>query len=202
MSTKHSNVLWLRPYAEIDRTVPDCGIKAMLPGRLAAVTHPLNKGRKVLLADREWYDPDVCVVVASGIPGYEPGEVVVLQADHGAYYPKMSPDGREVRMIGVIRPWYETIVAKWTEDGLEPTPGYALVERERCGAVQKASLIEVSVKPKRAWNTSGTVLRGEHSGERIVWDPMAGWWTFEGCLPNSQALVRCADNLAPYQRCA
>ena len=80
----------MRPYDEIDLTVPDTGVN-VLPGRLAALTHPLNTGRSIVLCDREYFDPDVCLVVSSGIRGFVPGEVVVLAPDHGAYYPKISP---------------------------------------------------------------------------------------------------------------
>lgn len=103
----------------------------MLPGRLAALTHPLNFGRSIVLPDREWYDPDCCVVVSSGITGFSLGDVVVLAPDHGAYYPSMSPDGREMRMVGVVKPWWESVLGKLTADGFAPAPGWMLVEREQ-----------------------------------------------------------------------
>ena len=74
MSTSLTNALWMRPYDEIDTSVPDLGVD-VLPGRLAALSHPLNKGREILYADRETRDPDVCTVTSSGIRWFGPGGV-------------------------------------------------------------------------------------------------------------------------------
>ena len=84
----------------------------------------------MLLPDREWYDPDVATAVSSGVVGVEPGDVVVLAPDHGAYYSGLSPDGRECRMVGVVKPWWESVVAKLTPEGIAPAPGWMLVERQ------------------------------------------------------------------------
>ncbi|MCH8980113.1 MAG: hypothetical protein IH945_12855 [Armatimonadetes bacterium] len=129
MSTAHDDTLQLRPYDEIDATAPECGVRA-LPGRIAALTHPLNKGREVILPDRELYDPDVCTVVGSGVEGFGRGDVVILAPDHGAFYPGLSPDGRELRIVGVVKPWWESVLAKFSAEGVAPGPGWMLVERE------------------------------------------------------------------------
>jgi hypothetical protein len=127
LSTAHNNTILLRHYDEIDKSVPDLKL-TVLPGRLAAVSHPLNKGRKVLLPDREWYDPDLATVASSGINVFEKGDVVVLAPDHGAYYPDVSPDKRELRVVGVACPWWESVLATYDEHGLHPAPGWMLVE--------------------------------------------------------------------------
>ena len=129
MSTAHDDTLQLRPYGEIDTAVPGCGVRA-LPGRIAALTHPLNKGREIVLPDRETYDPDVCTVVSSGVEGFGRGDVVVLAPDHGAFYPGLSPDGRELRIVGVVKPWWESVLGKFSAEGIAPGPGWMLVERD------------------------------------------------------------------------
>jgi hypothetical protein len=130
LSTSHNDALWLRPYGEIETHVPECGV-TVLPGRIAALTHPLNKGRTIHLPDRELYDPDLCTVASSGVHGFSKEEVIVLAPDHGAYYPHISPDKRELRIVGVACPWWESVLAKYDEHGLHPAPGWMLVERER-----------------------------------------------------------------------
>ncbi|MCH7944400.1 MAG: hypothetical protein IIC73_00055 [Armatimonadetes bacterium] len=133
MSTATDDTLQLRPYGEIDATAPECGLRA-LPGRIAALTHPLNKRREIVLPDRELYDPDVCTVVSSGVEGFGKGDVVILAPDHGAYYPGLSPDGRECRIVGVVKPWWESVLAKFSADGVAPGPGWMLVDREGRGS--------------------------------------------------------------------
>lgn len=130
MSTSHNNALYLRPFDEIETSVPDLRID-VLPGRLAALSYPLNKGRTVQLPDKELYDPDLATVVSSGIDGLDKGEVVVLAPDHGAFYPNISPDKRELRIVGVACPWWDSVLAKLDADGLHPAPGWMLVEIEQ-----------------------------------------------------------------------
>lgn len=173
MSTSHNNALWLRPYGEIETRVPDCGV-TVLPGRLAALTHPLNKGRHIQLPDREIYDPDLATVVSSGIEGFQKGDVVVLAPDHGAYYPKISPDGRELRIVGVACPWWESVLAKYDAHGLHPAPGWMLVEI----VVQDSSPASVQLR-RAAPQPAATVLASHgdhhsepHKGERVVIDGM------------------------------
>ena len=156
MSTSYNNVLWLRPYGEIEKHVTDCGVR-VLPGRLAALTHPINKGRTILLPDKELYDPDVATVVSSGIQGFEKGEVVVLAPDHGAYYPRLSPDGRELRIVGVACPWWESVLAKLDANGLQPAPGWMLVDLE--GAAPSAP---GSVRSVRSFRTTAAIVLASH----------------------------------------
>ncbi len=173
MSTSHNDALWLRSYGEIDTTVPDCGVR-VLPGRLAALTHPLNKGRTVLLPDREWYDPDVCTVISSGITGFDEGDVVILAPDHGAYYPDLSPDKRECRMVGVARPWWESVLAKYDADGVHPAPGWMLV---RFGGEEEGKFGRIDIRtpgPPNFRTTAALVLAScgddwaePHKGDRV-----------------------------------
>lgn len=181
MSTSHDNVLWLRPYDEIETFVPECGL-SVLPGRLAALTHPLNEGRTILLPDREIYDPDLCTVASSGIEGFEKGDVVVLAPDHGAYYPHICPDKRELRIVGVVKPWWESVLAKYTRNGIAPAPGWMLVsfgglEVRRNGGFE----IRTSGPPNPRTSTA-TVLDScgdnwsePHKGERVC---IAGMRTY------------------------
>lgn len=216
MSTSHSDELFLRPFDEIDISVPECGV-TVLPGRLAALTHTLNKGREILLPDREWYDPDVCTVVSSGVSGFDPGEVVVLAPDHGAFYPSMSPDGREVRMVGVVKPWWESVLGKLSADEFAPGPGWMLVEREQARTnPNKSEQIRTPVASGREsgdksqhsqtaillpdtidkFSQTATVIASygdgwsrPHEGERVCIDGLRTY-TFREVLPESWALVR------------
>ena len=179
MSTSQDNVLWLRPYDEIETHVPECGVRA-LPGRLAALTHPLNKGRTVLVPDLEIYDPALCTVASSGVQGFERGEVVVLAPDHGAYYPQISPDGREMRIVGVVKPWWESALAKLDASGLRPAPGWMLVERESSGVLWSGSPVLSTFDSQPS--TSARVLAScgddwsePHKGERVC---IAGMRTY------------------------
>ena len=118
MSTSHDDTLYLRPFGEIDSRSPDCGVRA-LPGRIAALTHPLNKGREIVLPDRETYDPDVCTVVSSGVEGFGRGDVVVLAPDRGAFYPGLS---RNRRVVVVAKPWWESVLGNFSAEGIAPGP--------------------------------------------------------------------------------
>lgn len=121
MSTSHNDALWLRPYGEIDTSVPDCGVR-VLPGRLAALTHPLNKGRTVLLPDREWYDPDVCTVV------FAPN---VLESALGRFgrIPKMMPESEQIRHYD--RAGNQPVTWWLAADSLLAAAGFLKVERDR-----------------------------------------------------------------------
>ena len=52
MSTKHRKEIWVSPYSEVDRRVPDIGMR-VLPGRIGLLSHPINansEGKIVLAA--------------------------------------------------------------------------------------------------------------------------------------------------------
>ncbi|MEX2244808.1 MAG: hypothetical protein WD716_13305 [Fimbriimonadaceae bacterium] len=170
MSTSHNDVLWLRPYGEIETHVPECGVN-VLPGRIAALTHPLNKGRTIHLPDRELYDPDLCTVASSGVRGFDEGEVIVLAPDHGAYYPHISPDKRELRIVGVACPWWESVLAKYDEHGVHPAPGWMLVA---CSEVWKSGSPEGVLSTLDFRLTTATVVSScgddwtqPYKGERV-----------------------------------
>jgi hypothetical protein len=204
LSTSHNDALWLRPYGEIDTSVPDCGVR-VLPGRLAALTHPLNKGRTVLLPDREWYDPDVCTVVSSGLEGFDPGDVVILAPDHGAYYPDLSPDKRECRMVGVARPWWESVLAKYDADGIHPAPGWMLV---RFGGEEVGKFGEIDIRtprPPNARTSTATALAScgddwtePHKGERVCIQGMRTYSIrMEGAAPAAPSHKRGVAGATP-----
>lgn len=180
----------MRPYEEIDRSIPDLGV-TVLPGRLAAVSHPLNKGREIILTERDTYAPDVCTIVSSGVKGFVPGEVVVLAPDHGAFY----PGDRELRIVGVVKPWWESVLGKWSADGFAPAPGCLLVEREMTdqwlNAKKKGFELPDSI-PK--WSTTGIVLAScsdvkTLNGERICFEHF-DFYTFKECLPENWCVVK------------
>ena len=160
MSTSHNDALWLRPYGEIETHVPECGV-TVLPGRIAALTHPLNKGRTIQLPDRELYDPDLCTVANSGVHGFDKGEVIVLAPDHGAYYPHISPDKRELRIVGVACPWWESVLAKYDEHDIHPAPGWMLVEREPASGPHPNPLPFTQTRCRRSSCGTGEGTRSE-----------------------------------------
>ena len=77
--------------------------------------------------DRERYYPDTITVSSSGVRGINPGENWVVAPDHGAFVPMRE---RELRLFGISSPWWESFIAKVTDEGIAPGPGWALVERE------------------------------------------------------------------------
>ena len=192
MSTSLTNALWMRPYADIDTSVPDLGV-AVLPGRLAALSHPLNKGREILYADRETRHPDVCTVTSSGIRGFDPGEVAVLVPGHGAFYPQK--DERELRIIGVAVPWWDSVVGKWSEEGFAPAPGYQLVDREESVVWSRANSSGIQLPDSEPrFGKVGTVLadntdQESMEGERVCFEHFEHY-TFHECLPKSWCVVR------------
>lgn len=224
MSTRHKPVLWLRPFEEVDRSVPDIGMR-VLPGRVAVLSHPVNAdpnalhyaegssrdewvcvgcgrtteilpsypcpecGGKIELAKtpsgkprRGYYEPDLATVVSDQVPDLTPGEVVVVAPDHGAFYPF---DKRELRLLGVAMPWWESIVGKWSPEGFAPSPGWMLIDRE---PVER----EIEVAKAKRFMDVGKVLgcngQVDLSGERVEF---GDWpcYTFRG-LPESWCVVR------------
>jgi hypothetical protein len=189
MSIGNSQKLWLRPFDEIDTNVPECGIIAM-PGKVAAVSHPLNEGRDVLFVDRESFDPDLAVVVSSGTAALKPGQVIVMKPDKGAYYPGLSDDGREVRMVGVHRPWWEDIMCVYSENGLAPTPGWMLIKRD----TNYDGPIELPGKERYASHGTCIASCGEnwsspHEGEKVCFEGLETF-TFSDTIDESWCLVR------------
>ena len=175
MSTKHNNKLFMVDYDDVDRTVPECDIN-VLPGRLAALSHPQNQTEGIIVPHREIYHPDVCTVVSSGLWFVNEGEVWLLAPDHGAYYPDISPDGRECRLIGVVVPWHESLLGRLDADGsIWPAPGWMVIKRETPD--YKGDLeVPDSVKGEKDYGeviaSCGTEFQAFHKGERV---------TFSGC---------------------
>lgn len=191
MSTKYDDRLYMAPFASVELSVPELPLK-VLPGRAAVLSHPVNAGSEVLTVDSEMYHPDVCLVAQSGIGFVEPGQVWIVAPDRGAYYPGLSPDGREVRLVcanqsavavrgnsGLNVPW-EVFIAQYGEgDRLAPGPGWWLIElHEEEGRI---------VTPDRCDKGNGlcTVLAGtaaEREGERWATKDMAGTQTYSAGL--------------------
>ncbi len=195
MSTSHDDTLYLRPFGEIDSRAPDCGVRA-LPGRIAALTHPLNKGREIVLPDRETYDPDVCTVVSSGVEGFGRGDVVVLAPDHGAFFPGLSPDGRELRIVGVVKPWWESVLGMFSGEGIAPGPGWMLVDRAECRVLSAECRRIVLADSVLQFGDVGTVVAScgdgwssPYEGERVCIQGLRTY-TFREVVPKSWALVR------------
>ena len=101
-------------------------------------------------------------------------------------------DKRSVRLLGLPgMPWQERILARLTEKGVEPMPGWSLVERER---VKLGSL-----ESKEAYEPYGTCLSGVGQGEKVVWTDRDESYTFLGA-PKSWALVRSQRNMGAFSR--
>lgn len=124
-------------YEDVDRTFPDCGMTC-LPGRIAGLSHPINTNAVIHTVDREYMHPDVVTVCSSGVSCVKEGSVWALKPDSGAFWKKI--EGRELRIIGVSRPWWESVLGELRDDGFHPAPGYALIEREeeRMGFLESA----------------------------------------------------------------
>lgn len=189
------------------------------------VSHPLNDGRAILLPDREVYDPDVCLVCESGIGYVKKGEVWIVMFERGAYYPDMSPDGREVRIVGAYskgsdknKPWGVFLARYGEGNTIAPGPGWMLVEEER---IEYALAVPDSFPRTTGM---GTVLAGsgvayedgrqttiDLAGLKIPiagsFDPEMGAWVgtesygFHGrCVPDTWRLVRNTDVPVSYLR--
>ena len=198
MSVQGSFYLRLRPFDEIDTSVPEMGITAM-PGKLVALSHPINSGSGLVMVDRERYYPDIATVVSSGIRGFSPGEVVVLAPDHGAFYPGMSPDGRECRMVGVIKPWWESIIGKWGPKGFAPAPGWILIERD---LIEQGTILTPDSQEK--WANTGYIVSdctdlGSQEGDHVCFEHF-GYYEFDGCLPESFVVVNAMNASKGWMR--
>lgn len=185
MSLTNNNVLFMRPFEDCCTRVSNTGYTA-LPGRLAALSQPTNLGRTIVIAEKDHYAPDLALVASSGIRGFDPGEVIILAPGHGAAYDDMA-DGREVRMVGVIKPWWQSIIGKWSKDGFAAAPGWLLIDREPL-----TSEILTTDRAKK-WNEVGIVGsdctdQASMMGERVVFTGMP-YYTFDSCLPKSYCVV-------------
>ena len=141
-------------------------------------------------------EPDLCVVADSQAESLKQGEVLIVQPESGARIPapKEGWDGwdkRDLRLLGLPgMPWEDRILARYTENGLTPMPGYLLVER----ALRTNGLLEL----KEAYEPHGLSLSGEHQGERVVIVGLQ-FWTFSG-LPKSWALVKSQGSVKAFSR--
>lgn len=168
----------------------------------------IEEGRKpVGETDGLHLEPDVCVVAECRIEIgperarrslAEPGDVLVLKPESGARIdaPQGGWDGwdsRTLRMLGLgAQPWQDRILARLTADGLEPMPGWSLVERE------PSRLGSGLVQAKEEFEPYGTCLSGEGEGRRLAF-PGQEFWTFLGA-PKEWALVRSQRSLAPFAK--
>ena len=146
--------------------------------------------------DGHHLEPDLCVVADSQAESLKQGEVLIVQPESGARIPapKEGWDGwdkRDLRLLGLPgMPWEDRILARYTENGVTPMPGYSLVEREL------RSLGSLAIK--EAYEPYGTALSGEGYGERVVFE-MCQFWTFSG-LPKSWALVKSQASVKAFSR--
>lgn len=132
-------------------------------------------------------------MVSSGVRWIRPGDVAVLWPDHGAF--KEGWDKRELRLIGVICPWWHSLVGILTEDGFVPAPGWAVVEREPLAK----SWLDVT----EGWSEVGTVVadnsdQGTSVGEKVFIGDMKKI-EFVG-MPESHILVWFNDASKKYLR--
>lgn len=171
MSTKHNNRLYLRPYEEVDLRVPDIGMR-MLPGRVACLSHPVNVGRTVLVAEGSQRTKAVCDVCGNhelNVPGYPcskcdgPTTETLVGRDRG-YLEKYDPDIALVAASGVSR----------------FAPGEVLLLKPDAGSFFPA--------PKEGWGGSG-----DRRELRLIgpgWpDRVLAKWTAEGLVPEPGWMV-------------
>ena len=181
MSTRRYPKIRLPKYEEVDRTFPGLGIEC-LPGRIAALSHPYKNDGLVKTLDWERYFPDVATVVSSGVSWIRPGQIAVLMPDHGAF--KEGWDERELRLIGVVRPWWHSLLGMLTEGGFCPAPGWSVVER---GPRQKCSSILVL---DEGFSSVGAIVAAnppDIEGQRVC---IEGEQAFEFVgMPESHVLV-------------
>lgn len=153
----------------------------------------VTEARKSIgLATTEHMDPDICLVAESGVEKVKKGEVYLVKPDTGAYYPAPKEgwegDKRELRIVGVASPWYECLLARLTEKGLEPMPGWSLIDREPV----RSGLLETT----GGFEKYGRVLSGEGEGEFCAVGDYS-CYTFVG-LPKSWALVKAYRSVAGF----
>lgn len=158
-------------YEEVDTTVPDLGIHP-LPGRIVTVSHKQVHGL-IAIPDKERYWCDVVVVVESGVRGIEKGDVWLVASGHGAFLPNKD---REVRLFGVVSPWYESFVAKLSPDGIAPGPGWTMIDPE----VKTSSLALPESYLKKNQQKLGTIVAdnsdmGTNAGDRIEYSHYRPW---------------------------
>lgn len=112
-----------------DKEVPDLPLE-VLSGKIATVS--LGQSKSLIeLPNKERYWPDAVLVCKSGVKGIEPGDVWLVASGHGAFLPNFSPDGREVRLFGVVCPWWDSFVAKVSEHGLAPGPSWTMILQDK-----------------------------------------------------------------------
>jgi len=103
-------------------TGPQC-----LKGRVAVLMYSGEKRGSILAPPSGILNPDVGVIVNSGIPLQE-GTEVVCRPYHGKWIDDWQRSGRQLRLFGVSCPWYDSIPAIRTPIGLEPTHDWVLLK--------------------------------------------------------------------------
>ena len=128
-----ANTLWIQDYSECNKEVLDVGATAM-PGKIVAIQDRATFST-VLSVDREYFQPDTCLVVSSGVDCVPVGAIVVprpgaIQTDTVGAYWKNTKDGREVRIFGLPDPWYWQLCGFVDRSGFHPYPGWGIWETE------------------------------------------------------------------------
>jgi len=153
--------VFVPPY-EQPADVPDIGLRC-LPGRIAAISQTGTARGSVLLADKYKFQPDTAVVADSGVSGVDVGDVCLFYPGHGKF---MDSEFGEIRLFGVVCPWWHSMIAKVSEQGLAPGPGWTLIDRD-----VKAQGLVHTIKEDVLW--TGTVVsdntdQPSMAGERVV----------------------------------
>ena len=158
--------------------------------------------------------PDAGTVVAVGSPrklqggSYDPvelmmGDRVLVRPYHGLWLDNFgAADGwryHDLRLYGVTHHWSESIVAVFTQEAWQPTPGWLLIRRE--SNHQSAGGIHIAHSGSRPKATRARVLATSDS-ERIPaesWilcdpDPNAGLQLRFGSLPGCEFLSEMSED--------
>lgn len=97
-----------------------------LPGRVAVLMHKGEKRGGIFMPPSGRLNPDVGYVYDSGTE-LAVGSEVIVRGYHGMWMDDFE-DGRQLRLYGVVCPWYESIVCVRTPLGFEPTYDWVLLK--------------------------------------------------------------------------
>lgn len=98
-----------------------------LPGRVAVLMHKGEKRGGLYMPPSGRLNPDVGYVYDTGTTYLKEGSEVIVRGYHGMWMDDFE-DGRQLRLYGVICPWYESIVCVRTPLGFEPTYDWCLLK--------------------------------------------------------------------------
>ena len=192
-----SNVLYLSLPEEVPESLHDC--VNCLPGRCAVAMYEGVSRSGLLMPLSGRLSPDLGVCVASAC-GVGVGQECLVKPYTGAWYENFQGSGCQVRLFGVIEPWYESIPATRHGEWLLPTHDWVLLEREYA----VSEILTVSKRPtcRASVVTVGPEVKDVHPDERMVFsEPEDGLLTFKFGPEKAESwcLIREKDLLAKIE---